>query len=252
MDLFGKKQERYDLCDRFIRRLEKSDSLLDLFSLHRQIWDSGIRNANIGPNEYGMFRTDDISRMKPDEVFLGNIFGLFTLPLPQWIGAPEEPLIVQQYRDHLLSNVKQQQSLVFDSGLCRDSICKAIAEASGGRVDPGLVRILDSSMEMNRLQNFIFMIDGERRVSNFVVASGGPKTDLLLLPERWMQGQKVSSAFRVHEIPVWRDHRFPDFKFSVSRENIAGKLKATFSRENTQQNSHEQSQSKQASRGMRK
>lgn len=252
MDLFGKKQERYDLCDRFIRRLEKSDSLLDLFSLHRQIWDSGIRNANIGPNEYGMFRTDDISRMKPDEVFLGNIFGLFTLPLPQWIGAQEEPLIVQQYRDHLLSNVKQQQSLVFDSGLCRDSICKAIAEASGGRVDPGLVRILDSSMEMNRLQNFIFMIDGERRVSNFVVASGGPKTDLLLLPERWMQGQKVSSAFRVHEIPVWRDHRFPDFKFSVSRENIAGKLKATFSKENTQSNSQEQSQAKQASRGMRK
>ena len=247
MDLFGKKQERYDLCDRFIRRLEKSDSLLDLFSLHRQIWDSGIRNANIGPNEYGMFRTDDISRMKPDEVFLGNIFGLFTLPLPQWIGAQEEPVIVQ-----LLSNVKQQQSLVFDSGLCRDSICKAIAEASGGRVDPGLVRILDSSMEMNRLQNFIFMIDGERRVSNFVVASGGPKTDLLLLPERWMQGQKVSSAFRVHEIPVWRDHRFPDFKFSVSRENIAGKLKATFSKENTQSNSQEQSQAKQASRGMRK
>ena len=67
-----------------------------------------------------------------------------------------------------------------------------------------------------------------------------------------MQGQKVSSAFRVHEIPVWRDRRFPDFKFSVSRENIAGKLKATFSRENTQQNSHEQSLSKQASRGMRK
>ena len=252
MDIFGKKQQRYDLCEHFIRRVGRCDNLLELFSLHRQIWDSGIRNANIGPNEFGMFRTEDISRMKPEEVFLGNIFGLSTLPLPQWIGAQEEPLIVQQYRDHLLSNVKQQQSLVFDSGLCRDSICKAIAEASGGRVDPGLVRILDSTMEMNRLQNFIFMIDGERRVSNFVVASGGPKTDLLLLPERWMQGQKVSSAFRVHEIPVWRDHRFPDFKFSVSRENIAGKLKATFSRENTQQNSHEQSQSKQASRGMRK
>ena len=105
---------------------------------------------------------------------------------------------------------------------------------------------------MNRLQSFIFMIDDKRLVSNFVVASGGPKTDLLLLPERWMQGQKVSSAFRVHEIPVWKDHRFTDFKFSVSRENLAGKLKATFSKENTQSNSQEQSQAKQASRGMRK
>ena len=252
MDLFGKKQERFEMCDRFIRRLERSDSLLDLFSLHRQIWNSGIRNANIGPCEYGMFRTSDISTMQPSEVFLGNIFGLFTHPLPQWIGTAEEPIIFQQYRDHLISNVKQQQSLIYDNGLCRDRICKGIADASGGQVDAGLIRILDKSMDMNRLQTFIFMIDGQRRISNFVVASGGPKTDLLLLPEKWMQGQGVTSAFRVHEIPVWKDHRFPEFKFEVSRENLAGKLKATFSKENTQQNSQEQSQAKQASRGIKR
>ena len=93
MDIFGKKQQRYDLCEHFIRRVSRCDNLLELFSLHRQIWDSGIRNANIGPNEFGMFRTEDISRMKPEEVFLGNIFGLSTLPLPQWIGTPEEPII---------------------------------------------------------------------------------------------------------------------------------------------------------------
>lgn len=250
MDIFGKKQQRYDLCEHFIRRVSRCDNLLELFSLHRQIWDSGIRNANIGPNEFGMFRTEDISRMKPDEVFLGNIFGLFTLPLPEWIGRPEEPIITQQYRNHLLSNVKQQQSLIYDSGLCRESICKAIADASGGRLDPEQVRILDSSMEMNRLQNFIFMLDGHRYVSNFVVASGGPKTDLLLLPERWMQGQGVTSAFRVHEIPVWRDHRFPDFKFEVKRENIAGKLKTSFSRDT--ELSQQQSKSNQQSRGIRR
>ena len=250
MDIFGKKQQRYELCDRFIRRLERSDSLLDLFSLHRQIWDSGIRNANIGPCEYGMFRTQNISSMMPEEVYLGNISGLFTLPLPQWIGTAEEPIIMQQYREHLISNVKQQQSLVYDSGLCRDSICKAIADASGGKVDVGLVRILDSSMEMNRLQNFIFMIDGQRRTSNFVVASGGPKTDLLLLPKDWMKGQAVTSAFRVHEIPVWKDHRFPEFNFKVSRENIAGKLKTSFSREN--ENIQKQSKSNQQSRGIRR
>ena len=250
MDIFGKTQQRYELCDRFIRRLERSDSLLDLFSLHRQIWDSGIRNANIGPCEYGMFRTQNISSMRPEEVYLGNISGLFTLPLPQWIGTAEEPIIMQQYREHLISNVKQQQSLVYDSGLCRDSICKAIADASGGKVDVGLVRILDSSMEMNRLQNFIFMIDGQRRTSNFVVASGGPKTDLLLLPKDWMKGQAVTSAFRVHEIPVWKDHRFPEFNFKVSRENIAGKLKTSFSREN--ENIQKQSKSNQQSRGIRR
>ena len=157
---------------------------------------------------------------------------------------------MQQYREHLISNVKQQQSLVYDSGLCRDSICKAIADASGGKVDVGLVRILDSSMEMNRLQNFIFMIDGQRRTSNFVVASGGPKTDLLLLPKDWMKGQAVTSAFRVHEIPVWKDHRFPEFNFKVSRENIAGKLKTSFSREN--ENIQKQSKSNQQSRGIRR
>lgn len=252
MNFFTTKQERYDLCEHFIRRLERSDDLLELFSLHRQIWDNGLRNPNIGPCEYGMFRTEDISRMKPDEVFLGNIFGLFTLPLPQWIGTPEEPIITQQYRDHLIANVKQLQSLVYDNGLSRENICKGIADASGGRVTQDLVKILDWSMDMNRLQNFIFMIDGQRRTSNFVIVSGGPKADLLLLPERWIQGQKVSSAFRVHEIPVWRDHRFPDFKFNVSRENLLGKLKATFTIENTQQNSREQGQQKQESRSIKR
>ena len=220
MDLFNRKQERYEMCSRFLSRLEKSGNLLELFSLHRQIWDSGLTHRNIGPCEWGMFRTEDISRMVPSEVHLGGIAGLSTLPIPEWIGTPDEHVVTQQYRDHLISNVSYLQSLIYDNGLCRDSICRGIAEASGGVLRPEQIRILDDSLDMNRLHSFIFMVGQDRRVSNFIIASGGNKVDLMLLPENWMQGQQIKSAFQIGKIPVWKDHRFPEYSFKVTKESL--------------------------------
>ena len=249
MDLFNRKQERYEMCSRFLSRLEKSGNLLELFSLHRQIWDSGLRHQNIGPCEWGMFRTEDISRMVPSEVHLGGIAGLSTLPIPEWIGTPDEHVVTQQYRGHLISNVSYLQSLIYDNGLCRDSICRGIAEASGGVLRPEQIRILDDSLDMNRLHSFIFMVGQDRRVSNFIIASGGNKVDLMLLPENWMQGQQIKSAFQIGKIPVWKDHRFPEYSFKVTKESLGGKLKATFT---THQESQQARQSQAAARSIRR
>ena len=80
------KQQRYDLCTRYLSEISKAESLMDLFNIHKQMWTEGLRHANIGPDEFGMFRTNDISSMKPSEVFLGNVYGLWTAPLNEWIG----------------------------------------------------------------------------------------------------------------------------------------------------------------------
>lgn len=250
MDIFNRKQERYDMCSGFISQLEKSGNLMELFSLHKQIWDNGLRHRNIGPCEWGMFRTQDISTMTPSEVYLGDIAGLFTLPLPEWIGTPDEHIVTQQYKEHLISNVSFLQSLIYDNGLSRDSICRGIAEASGGLLQSKDIRILDDSLDMNRLHNFIFMAGQEHHVSNFIIASGGPKVDLLLLPENWMLGQQVKSAFQIGKIPVWKDHRFPEYSFKVTRETLGGKLKATFTA--AQQQSQQMRQSQSSARTIRK
>ena len=65
------KQQRYDLCTKYLSELSSAGSLMELLELHKRMWKEGIQHNNIGPNEYGMFRTKDIASMEPSEVFLG-------------------------------------------------------------------------------------------------------------------------------------------------------------------------------------
>jgi len=119
-----RQQHIIDVAGDFIKTLEESKDLTTILRIHKDIWGSGLRNKNIGPNTYGMFRTKDITQMKAEEVFLGNIFGLFTYSIAVWekndsakqpFGAndygidPESTVydvIVWQYRNHLISNIK--------------------------------------------------------------------------------------------------------------------------------------------------
>lgn len=88
--------------------IENSTNLLQLFAAHKQAWVYGFRNDNLGPCEFGMFRTKGIPDMTPDEVYLGNINGLWTFTLREWQnkrGSEDYNVIVFQYKNHLLSNV---------------------------------------------------------------------------------------------------------------------------------------------------
>ena len=100
--------------------LNESNSLEDLMNVHKHAWEIGYRNANLGPCPYGMFRTSDILEMKPEEVYLGGIWGLSTKNIPFWEENKDETmigngfgidddikiydLIMSQYRNHLRSN----------------------------------------------------------------------------------------------------------------------------------------------------
>lgn len=67
------KELRRKNLEFFIPKVRSAKSLRELFTLHIQIWASGIQHSNFGPDQYGIFRTQDILKMRPEEVFLGNI-----------------------------------------------------------------------------------------------------------------------------------------------------------------------------------
>ena len=71
-----------DKADNAIATLEKAGSLRELLDIHKKMWKDGLRNKGLGPNEHGMFRTKDIADMKAEEVFLGDIYGLWTFNIP--------------------------------------------------------------------------------------------------------------------------------------------------------------------------
>lgn len=103
------KELRRKNLEFFIPKVRSAKSLRDLFTLHIQIWASGIQHSNFGPNQYGIFRTQDILKMRPEEVFLGNIYGLFTHPMPFWEETTDEnskQIVTSQYRSLLLSNLE--------------------------------------------------------------------------------------------------------------------------------------------------
>lgn len=65
-------------------KIVNSKSLTELMLLHKEAWNEGFRNKNLGPCDWGMFRTEDIMTMKPEEVFIGNIYGIWTHNIPFW------------------------------------------------------------------------------------------------------------------------------------------------------------------------
>lgn len=117
-----KATELYARRDELLKELKSITTLGELLDFHKKIWSIGYRNANIGPCSYGIFRTSSIEDMKPEEVFLGGIWGLYTKNIPFWElykdedygpnGFGIEPetslyaMIADQYRSHLRSNLR--------------------------------------------------------------------------------------------------------------------------------------------------
>lgn len=104
--------------DTFMESLNKCSTLEGLMQLHKSAWHYGLRNANLAPCAYGIFRTKAIETMVPQEVFLGGIWGLYTMPLSAWKkdekygcnGYGIDPninlytIVFKQYHDLLESN----------------------------------------------------------------------------------------------------------------------------------------------------
>lgn len=112
----------FDSKDVNSAKVTGTQSLPELLSIHKEAWTKGFRNQNIGPCEYGMFRTKDIATMQPNEVFLGDIYGLFTKSIPFWEDEKHNTkcgggwpiydyltpyqIVLDQYKCILVSNIK--------------------------------------------------------------------------------------------------------------------------------------------------
>ena len=107
---------------RFLDKIEESNTLITLMNIHKDAWEIGFQNENIGPCPYGVFRTLDIPSMTPDQIYLGGIWGLVTKPVSFWEEHKEDKygcngfgidenlslyeMIVDQYRELLSSNIR--------------------------------------------------------------------------------------------------------------------------------------------------
>lgn len=111
------------MAPEIIKNLEAATSLTEVLRLHKQAWSLGFQNPNLGPCSYGYFRTSSIEAMKPEEVFLGGIWGLFTKNIIFWdnhkkdtygcngYGIDSEKsiyfdFILPQYHKHVISNIR--------------------------------------------------------------------------------------------------------------------------------------------------
>lgn len=100
--------------------VELAKDLDELLEAHKKAWIRGYQNANLGPCSYGMFRTQkSIPEMLPSEVYLGDIYGLWTFNIPDWNKEKGQTIdlgdgktrtcygiVMNQYRRLLVSNIK--------------------------------------------------------------------------------------------------------------------------------------------------
>lgn len=198
-------KSNYSICTDYLDLVLKASSLSELFDLHKAMWNSGVRDyKSFGPNEYGMFRCSDIADMKMDDVFLGNINGLWTYRLPFWetmcLNDPDNvyQTILNQYRNQLSSGIENVRSMIYDNGINRKSV-----EAHISRKYDVDARIIDKSIGPDRLCTLeVGSQLGMTQTKMFIFGSGRDRR--FLLPEDFLHGQNPSNGRQIKNT-VWMD-----------------------------------------------
>ena len=97
---------------KFKGELMSHHTLEDTFKIHRQLGEMHLAwSPAICPDEYGMFRTSNIATMSMDEVFLGDIYGLWTHSLTYWLSSENDEavsIVTNQYYQQVLSGIKAE------------------------------------------------------------------------------------------------------------------------------------------------
>ena len=97
------------------KNLYEAKTLEQLMEIHKFAWNVGFQSQELGPDMYGMFRTEDIHTMSPSEVFIGGKFGLNTHNIPYWTAHKSEEysekysvydVVMMIYRDFLWWNFR--------------------------------------------------------------------------------------------------------------------------------------------------
>ena len=118
-----------------IREANVNGKYDDVFN-HLTALQLHFRNA--GRNEYGWNRTKKGEMVTPDKVFLGNIFGLFTHPIPFWETGRNEP------KDQWNGTMWQDHCNGMNS---YDVVCRQARRFMDSHTQP-MIKIIDSLREV--------------------------------------------------------------------------------------------------------
>lgn len=98
--------------NKFKDELMSHHTLEDTFKIHKQLGEMHLAwSIAICPDKYGMFRTSNIATMSMDEVFLGDVYGLWTHTLTFWLSCQDEDAvskITNQYYQQVLGGIKAE------------------------------------------------------------------------------------------------------------------------------------------------
>ncbi len=108
-----------DMLMSLAAKAESAASLLELIPIHKAVYCilETVDRAHLGPDEYGMFRSDSIQGLNQDNCYLGNIYGLSTRPLRKWEESrsmdPEAyRTVLKQYGGIISSNAKAAAQVI--------------------------------------------------------------------------------------------------------------------------------------------
>ena len=111
-DEINKLEHQICQVNKFKGELMSHHTLEDTFKVHRQLGAMHLAwNRAICPDRYGMFRTSNIATMSMDEVFLGDIYGLWTHSLTYWSSSKNDEavsIVTNQYYEQVLSGIEAE------------------------------------------------------------------------------------------------------------------------------------------------
>lgn len=214
------KEMKYLLCNKYIDMIHKSEDLMEMYDLHKEMWGQGLRNANIGPG--AMIRTEDIATMRPEHVYLGGIYEMWTRPLTEWQaekdnGATNQlagdrtdySLVCDQYRKLLERNLRQIRAEIYDHGFNREKVEQTLLDSPEAKaVKVSRLMISDREMAPGRSHSLEFYADGIRRSATLYISNRLENNNphhLVLVPTGWEKGLKCSKVRDMSQGNPWTD-----------------------------------------------
>lgn len=190
------KEEGFALVNSYIDRLDNKNSqnpcfhLGHVYNIHQEMWADGIRHHTFGPDLHGMFRCSDIMSMTRDQVYLGNINGIWRNTLNFFqngfdkgeIDTETYYAVFNQYKNHLKSNLIHIRNQFYDCGLNVDKLSLFLQEKINEKVsstfpyhvgvkvshgiEPGGLKDIELSYHGNRVKSSLLILleDGKTKV----------------------------------------------------------------------------------------
>lgn len=220
-----KRRTAYHEVNNYIQRLSSARSLDEVFNLHKELWKKGIHHRNFGPDKMGMFRCDDINAMTMDHVYLGNVHGIWTNTMRFFKDGYEKRgdvdtdvymTVLNQYKNHMVSNLKFIESLFYDCGVNVVSLGKFIEDRINEKSSLGHHISVDVKHGINagELKDITLRVRGSEYTSSILVLLENDKPRIFMpSTEYW---RRDSNYLPPH---VSSKSEIKDFKWTDIKEN---------------------------------